>query len=872
MFTLFPAHRTGKKLFLVLLLLVLTTPATRGQVRLEYYLPADVQYDAKIPTPQSFFGFQVGEWHLTPDQIHSYMKALAVSSDRVTIAPMGRTHEERELWLLTITSPANHRNIKAIQDQHLALADPSRSGSLNLPSMPIVVWMGYSVHGNEPSGANASVLVAYYLAAAQGETIEKQLREAVILLNPSINPDGLNRFATWANMHRGMNAVADPASREHNEVWPGGRTNHYWFDLNRDWMPLQHPESKARLERYYEWRPNVLTDHHEMGTNSTFFFQPGVPARNNPLGVKRTTELTEAIARYHAKALDRIGSLYYSGEGFDDFYIGKGSSYPDLTGSIGILFEQASSRGHVQESIHGDLTFPFTIRNQFTASLSTLEASIALKNELLAHQREFSSSALKESERSPVKAYIFGSSADPARNAHLLDILLRHRIEVYELARQTRAEGNSFEPGTSYIVPTAQPQFRLVTSLFEKRTTFADSLFYDISSWTLPLAFNLPSAEIKNPVRDLTGKKVTSVPPGAGAIVGGSAEYAYAFEWNTYYAPKALYRLLKKGITAKVATKPFEAETIQGKKKFDYGTILIPLGYQHDKTGLIRITLEQAVKEEGMTIYALNSGLSTDGIDLGSASFANLPLPKIGLVVGSGASFTDVGETWHVLDKRFGIDVSLLETTSLGRLDLSRYTAIVMAGGSYGGLESSAVEALKKWNENGGTLVALEQAVEWAVTNKLATAVLRKGGTPRDSVAGRRAYAEEDRFSGALNVAGAIFQASYDRTHPLLFGYTDSLMSVFLGSAVFLEPSKNAYATPVVFTKTPLLSGYMHKAYDKQLNSSGVVVVGSSRSGHTVLITINPNFRAFWYGTNKLFLNSLFFGSVIRGSSARGEE
>lgn len=862
----------GKLLLLIVLASGFLTPTAPGQVPLDYYLPTDVQYDPTIPTPQSFFGFQVGEWHLSPDQIHSYMKVLDAASERITIAPMGRTYEQRELWLLTVTSPENHRNIKAIRDQHVALADPARSGSLNLAAMPIVVWMGYSVHGNEPSGANSSVLVAYYLAAAQGERIEKQLKEAVILLNPSINPDGLNRFATWANMHRGMNTVADPSSREHNEVWPGGRSNHYWFDLNRDWMPLQHPESRARLERYYEWRPNVLTDHHEMGTNATFFFQPGVPSRNNPLGIKRTTELTEAIARYHAKALDRIGSLYYSGEGYDDFYIGKGSSYPDLTGSIGILFEQASSRGHVQESIHGDLTFPFTIRNQFTTSLSTLEASVALKGELLAHQREFYSSALRESEKTAVKAYVFGSSVDPARNGHLLDILTRHQIEVYELAKQTQVDGKSFEPGKAYIVPTGQPQFRLVTSLFEKRTKFDDSLFYDISSWTLPLAFNLPSGEIRNPVRELAGTKITSATLGSGSLIGGNASYAYAFAWDSYYAPRTLYRLLKNGIGAKVATKTFEAETENGKRKFDYGTILIPLGIQQAKAGLIRATLERAVKEDGITVYALNSSLSSGGIDLGSASFAPLTLPKIGLIVGTGVSPTDVGEAWHVLDNRFGIDASLLETTSLSRLDLGKYTVIVMAGGNYGGLESPAVEALKKWNENGGTLIALEQAAEWAINNKLATATLRKASPGKDSVAARRSYEDEDKFSGALNVAGAIFQARYDRTHPLLYGYNDSLMSVFLGSSVFLEPSKNPYATPVAYTAAPLLSGYMHKSYDKQLQNSGVVVVSSSRTGRTILMTINPNFRAFWYGTNKLFLNGLFFGPVIRGSSARGEE
>ncbi|HEY5615269.1 MAG TPA: M14 metallopeptidase family protein, partial [Bacteroidota bacterium] len=433
-----------RTLLIVLSILILSA-ASLAQVNLNYYLPSDVQYNPGIPTPQSFFGFQVGDWHLFPEQIHAYMKALDEASDRITMAPMGQTYEQRQIWLMTITSPENHRNLPTIKQQHLALSDPARSSSANIDNMPAVVWLGYSVHGNEPSGSNASVLVAYYLAAARGQAIEDQLKNTVILLNPSINPDGLSRFAHWANTNKGKQLVADPASREHNETWPGGRTNHYWFDLNRDWMPLQHPESRGRLEKYYEWMPNVLVDHHEMGTNATFFFQPGEPQRNHPLAPKRVNELTVAIAQHHAKALDAIGSLYYTKEGFDDYYIGKGSSFPDLMGCIGILFEQASSRGHVQESIHGDVAFPFTIRNQFTTSLSTLRAAHALRKDLLAHQREFFTSAMNEAGQAPVKAYVFGTPADPARTYHFVDILRRHQIDVYELSKRLTADGKTFE-------------------------------------------------------------------------------------------------------------------------------------------------------------------------------------------------------------------------------------------------------------------------------------------------------------------------------------------------------------------------------------------------------------------------------------------
>lgn len=858
-----------KRIALVAALVLISVPLP-AQISLKYYLPADVTYNPAIPTPKAFFGFEVGEWHLQPDQIHAYMRALAQASNRFNIEPMGRTHEQREILLVVITSPDNQKNLQTIKDQHRLLSDPARSFSLTISDLPLVVWMGYSVHGNEPSGSNASVLVAYYLAAAQGLAVEKMLQGTVILLNPSINPDGLNRFAHWANSHKGSVPIVDPNSREHNESWPGGRTNHYWFDLNRDWMPLQHPESQARLQKYYEWRPNLLTDHHEMGTNRTFFFQPGERARENPLTPRTTRELTIKIARFHAQSLDSIGSLYYSGEGYDDFYIGKGSSYPDITGGIGILFEQASSRGHLQESENGDISFPFTIRNQLTASLSSLRASQALKKELLNHQRDFFTSAIQESNRSPVKAYVFGSGGDPARAFHLLEILRQHQIDVYELSKQVRLDGKSFGPGSAYIIPMQQPQFRLLSSLFDRRTQFEDSLFYDISAWTLPYAFNLPFVELKEAPTDLRGKPVLIPQMPKGESVEGSGVYAYVFDWSSYYAPRALHRLLLADVKTKVATKPFEATTQRGRKKFEYGTIVIPMGIQPERGDTIRHLLRLATEEDGLDVFALPSGLSMSGVDLGSPTFAPLSLPKIALVVGTGVSATDAGQAWHLLDKRFGIPVSLLETSVFNRTDLSKYTTLVMVNGTSAGIDSSGKESLKRWLEAGGTLIALESAAEWAVTNRLAVARFRKTDSyGRDSALTRRSYGDEDEFTRALTIDGAIFEVTYDRTHPLLYGYGDSKMSIFRSNTIFMEPAKNPYATPMVYTNNPLLAGYINKAHEKNIRNSAAIVVSGLKAGRVILMTDDPNFRAFWYGTNKLFLNAIFFGPIIKAITAK---
>ena len=349
-----------KNIVLTYLFLLISFSITSQELDLNYYIPSNQNYNDKIPTPKEIIGHQIGEWHITHDKLVEYMKVLAKSSDRITLEDRGKTFEGRPLLLLTITSPSNHSRINDIRHRHI---DGTNDSSLDVTSDPIIVYQGFSIHGNEPSGSNAALAVAYYLAASSSLATEDLLNNTVILFDPSYNPDGLQRFAYWANTNKSKNINPDSNDREYFEVWPRGRTNHYWFDMNRDWLPVQLPESRARIASFHKWLPNILTDHHEMGSNSTFFFQPGIPSRTHPLTPQLNQDLTREIATYHAKALDKIGSQYYSEESFDDFYYGKGSTFPDINGSIGILFEQASSRGHAQDTSNGVLTFPLISGN-----------------------------------------------------------------------------------------------------------------------------------------------------------------------------------------------------------------------------------------------------------------------------------------------------------------------------------------------------------------------------------------------------------------------------------------------------------------------------------------------------------------------------
>ena len=832
-------------LVVVLLLGISKNIAQDYSVNLDYYLPTNVSYNPNIPTPKSSIGHQVGDWHITHDKLVQYMYALASSSDRITIEDRGATFEGRPLLLLTITSANNHLNIETIRQQHLELTQKEPS-TTNINEMPIVVQQGFSIHGNEPSGSNAALAVAYYLAAAQGPAIDTLLNNTVILFDPSYNPDGLQRFAYWANTNKSKNINPDPNDREYDEVWPGGRTNHYWFDMNRDWLPVQLPESRARIATFHKWMPNILTDHHEMGTNSSFFFQPGIPSRTHPLTPQQNQDLTGEIGTYHATAFDKIGSFYYSKESFDDFYYGKGSTFPDINGSIGILFEQASSRGHAQESVNGILTFPFTIRNQFTAALSTLEAAVAMRQKILSYQQEFYQQAFKEAAKAD--AIVFGDEKDPSKAYHLAEILMRQNIQVHKIANDFTSKGKRYTKESSYAVPKNQRQHRLINAMFEKRTEFKDSLFYDVSAWTLPLAFNLDYNQ--NIPTNKVGEKITTLTK-PGATAPKYSEYGYLMQWHDYYTPKALNMLLKKGIRAKVGMTPFTSQD----KEYDYGTILIPVQNQDLSPKDIAKAIEEIVAQTGVTIDPANSG-QTQKVNLGSNQFKALKLPKVAMLVGDGINPYDAGEIWHLFDQRYDMHITKLDTKNFRRVDISKYTDIIMPATRGNALNKDAAKKLKTWVQNGGTLIGYKSAGKWLEKNEFMKMTFKSNKTTATDIS----FEQRSNYNGAQYIGGAIFQTTLDRSHPIAFGYKNKNLPVFRNTTLFIEADKNSYNNPIKYTASPLLSGYISLPNLELLKNTVPFKKAKLGRGNVLYFTDNTNFRAFWYGTNKLLMNAIFFG------------
>jgi|TARA_B110000967_G_scaffold205109_1_gene248928 hypothetical protein len=828
---------------IVVFLCLVSFSISAQKVALSYYLPTDVTYDKNIPTPQSVIGHEVGEWHITHDKLVEYMKVLAKSSNRISIENRGKTYEDRPLLLLTFSSLENHQNLESIRQKHI---DGTNDDSIDVANNPIVVYQGYSIHGNEPSGSNAALAVAYYLAAAQGSEIDDLLKNTVILFDPSLNPDGLQRFAYWANTNRSKNINPDPNDREYSEIWPRGRTNHYQFDMNRDWLPVQLPESTARIASFHKWLPNILTDHHEMGSNSSFFFQPGIPSRTNPLTPQMNQDLTKEIGTYHAKALDKIGSLYYSEESYDDFYYGKGSTFPDINGSIGVLFEQGSSRGHAQETINGILTFPFTIRNQFTAALSTLEAARKMRVKILQYQQDFYKESRKTGSN---KAIVFGDEKDGAKSFHLAEVLKKQHIKIHEVKADFTENGKTFKKGYSYVVPMNQKNQRLVKAMFDVRKTFKDSLFYDVSAWTFNHAFGVDYAE--NVSLAKAGNEITDLKMNVGNVSFRS-DYGYLMPWNEYYTPKALNAILQKGLRAKVSMKNFK----NGGVSYDYGTVFIPLQNQKlNETELYQF-LTTTATESHVVINGVNTGLN-DGIDLGSNNFRNITKPKVAMLVGDGIAGNDSGEIWHLLDQRFDMAITRLDMRNFSRVDLAKYTHIVIPSSR---LEKVAIAKLKTWVQNGGIIIGYKNTAKWLASNKMISLDFDKSKT--DTV---KDVSFENRSlqSGAQVIGGAIFEAKLDRSHPINFGYKNDKVALFRNSTMFIKADKRSYNNPIQYTSEPLLSGYISKENAKVIKNTVPFKAQRLGSGKVIVFTDNTNFRAFWFGTNKLLMNAIFFGDQM---------
>jgi hypothetical protein len=826
-----------------------------------YFFGKGETFDPKIPTPEQFLGYAIGSHYTRHDQLIAYLKELSRISDKVHYQIIGKTYELRDQVILTITTPENYAKLESIKQEHQAQVDPAKPALA--ASAPVVVLLGYSVHGNETSSGEAALLTAYYLTASQSEATQKWLKEAVVFIDPSLNPDGRDRAANWHNSYKSFPNTTDPADKEHVEGWPNGRTNHYLANLNRDWLSATQVESRNRLVFFHQWYPNVHIDFHEMGAGSTYYFEPGPKRTQSPIIPQSSYDFNNTLAKYHAEALDKIGSLYFTKEQYDNLSPIYGSTYPDFFGAVGITFEQASSRGLEQENGSGVLTFPFTIRNHVSTGIATVKAAVEEKKGLFNLQKEFFRSAVDQGKAYPYKAFVFGDSRDQSLTLNFLDLLLQHHINVYELSGDLTQEGKKFEKGKAYIVLSDQPNFRLVHSIFEETAKLNDSLYYDNTSWSIIHAYGLQYARLATPVT-ATGSLVSAVPIVKGTVVGGASQYAYLINWSEYNASRALYYLLDKGVVVKTAYKPFSIKTAEGVKNFSYGTLVIPVALQTIPADSLLARVKEAAEKAAVSAYSTTTGFSTEGIDLGSSNIKPVKKPTVAVIAGAGTNFEEVGQVWFLLNQHLGLPVTKLDVSSLGRADLTRYNNIILVSGTYNSLDKNAAARLKNWVTEGGTLIAFKNAIEWAIQQEIIKERLFVDSSALKGSNERIDYVQQDVTEGARRINGGVFTGDIDISNPIAFGLNSRKIFFTKNSQTILQSSRNKYATIAKYAPDAYIGGYVSKKNIARINNTAAILVSQEGSGKVVSFADDPTYRSYWHGTDRLLLNTLFFAPGIQ--------
>ncbi len=818
-------------------------------------LPDDFEPHSEIESPAEYLGFDLGDRHLRHDQMVAYFDYLASASDRLVVEQIGRTHEGRPLQLLTFAAPERLGELDGLRaDRRRA----SRDGD-----GPAVIWLGYAVHGNEASAASAAVMTAWYLAAAENDEVRGWLDDLVVIIEPVLNPDGLDRFAHWVNMHRGRHPSADPHDREHHEAWPRGRTNAYWFDLNRDWLPLVHPESQARMAHYHQWRPHVLGDWHEMGSNSSYFFQPGVPERNNPLTPERNFELTGKIAEFHARLLDEAGEPYYTRETFDDYYAGKGSTFPDLTGGIGILYEQGSARGHVQDTVYGRRTYAEAIANQVRTSLSTLQGSHALRDELVTYQAEFFASARREADAAGHAGWLLGDDGDPIRARSLVHLLVQHDIEVRPVTETVSVDGREHAPGSAWLIPAGQDQFRFLQSVLDPVLDLPMETFYDVSTWPLGMAWNLPLETVRRP--PASAEALEQAPAHEPPALADQA-LAWIIPWDQHAAAPVLAALLAEDYRVQTLTRPTRVRLIDddSERALVRGSLIIHHGLQPDEVDPVAERLAELSQQFGAEIVATDQGLAVSGLDLGSPSAPVLEPVRPAMLVGQGMRATHAGYIWHWFDRVLEQPVTQLDWQRLGRVQLNGYTHLILPDGAYGQLPESVGEQISEFVLDGGALLAGRRAAAWVETLDLDWDFVETDEEQEtEEPTERRAY-EDFRTDFARElIGGSALAVELDITHPLAFGYSRSDLVLMRRGTQRLQRTDNAYTAVAMYTDEVLASGFLSERNRERL--AGTPALSATRHGRGVVVRMPDDylFRGYWVGSERLFANALFFSRIV---------
>jgi hypothetical protein len=851
----------------------------------------DTRYDAAIPTLEEVVGHATGEQISTPAQIASYVEALAEAAPaRTRLVTYATSEEGRPLHVLIIGSTEHMARLEEIQAGLTRLADPrglSADGADDLLShLPVVLWLFHGVHGNEISSPDAALVLAHHLLAAEDDAdADLVRREALVLIDPLQNPDGRARFIAANRLAQGPTPDPEPLAAEHVEPWPRGRSNHYLFDMNRDWFAQTQPETRGRLRVFLDWHPQVAVDLHEMGGDATYFFAPPA-APSNPHLADSQHAWHDRIGRAIAAEFDELGVPYFVREVFDSFYPGYGETWPMLQGAVGMTFEQASARGLVfRRSDDTELTFLDGIRNHFTAALATAVTVAGERKALLRDFLKFRRSAVGDGE-SGVRHYVLSPKPDAARARRLAGLLVGQGIEVRVAEEQLQVDDRSF-PAGSYVVPLAQPAGRLVRNLLDPQVPMPRefvaeqerrmekrlrSEIYDVTAWSLPLVFDVECAGSETAVTGRTREWTTD----ASLAPLPEAKVAWLLPWGTG-AVGAVVEALAAGLKVRVA----EEGTTIGGRTFGPGTAIVRPAENPEDT---RSTLERIAAAHHAEVAAVDTGYPEAGVSLGSFKVRPLRAPHVLLAWDAPTSSQSAGWARWVLERRFGQRVSVVRVSSLGRLELDRFDVIVLPSGDYEeALGERMVGRLKTWVGDGGTLVALAEASRWLASEDvglLSTTTQLRSGCPDREVKGDDESAsattcgtESDEpydLATAIEpererpdaVPGALLRVRLDEEHWLAAG-TDGRIQAIVDSRRVFAPLKLDQGSNVGVYDVEdevLASGFVRDASRALLAQKAFLMHQPRGRGHVIAFAEDPNYRGYAEATELLFMNAILLG------------
>ncbi len=811
-----------------------------------------------VQSPEQFLGYELGSQFTPHYKVVSYFKHVADNSDLVSYQEYGKTYEGRELTYAVVTSANNHANLEEIRTNNLKLVG-FENGEATSNKKPIV-WLSYNVHGNEASSSEAAMNTLYTLVNEKRSWLD----DVVIIMDPMVNPDGRDRYVNWFRSVAGSEYNPLLEAREHQEPWPGGRTNHYYFDLNRDWSWQTQVESQQRIPVYQSWMPHVHVDFHEQGINSPYFFPPAAVPQHEAI-TKWQGEYQVIVGKNNAKYFDENNWLYFTAEVFDLFYPSYGDSWPIFNGAIGMTYEQAghSMGGLGVINAEGDtLTLKDRLTHHTTTGLSTIEATIENGTRVVEEFAKYFADT-RSNGSGEYKSFVIKKSSNPDKVAMLLRHMLAQNIDFGVATKSSKQNGFNYTTGKEervdieagdYVISTYQPMGTMVRVLFEPDPVLEDSLTYDLTSWETFYSFGVEGYAVKTDIAygAVKDETISATTPYI------AKPYAYLAKWNSLDDLKFLSKVLKNGVNVRYS----QSEFTQGGKKYDAGTLIITrkgnekLGDDFDEI------VKNAADEFNRELIPVASGYVESGKDFGSSSVRFVKAPKVALLAGDNTNSNMTGHIWHYFDQQIEYPVTLLDPSRLARVELSKFDVLIMPSGSYGSVfNESAEEDLKTWIRKGGTLIALESANNFLANKKgfsLKTKSVDKNdekeGSPDSKLVkfseARRGYAENSN-------AGAIYQLDMDNSHPLAFGYGEKYMSLRLGSTAYeyLDGGWNVG----VAKKDSHRSGFVGHKAQKRLDESLSFGVQNMGQGNVVYMIDNPIFRGFWHNGKLLFGNAVFF-------------